>query len=594
MSFERLIPSGYARKLYRLMEPVQRRQAAWLLVFLAIGTLLETLGVGFIVPALGAMTTPDIAVKYPSVAPLLAMLGYPSQTKLVVIGMLGLVAIYTVKAVFLIFVSWYQSGFIFGLLASLGQRLFTNYLRQPYAFHLQRNSAQLLRNMTGELNFFSNAAQSAMTVFTESMVMFGIIALLLVVEPLATSVVCISIGVAAWILQKLIRARIVGWGHLRQKHDGLRIQHLQQGLGSVKDIKILGREDDFLELFRRHNLGYTFSVRRQYFTQQLPRLWLELLAVMGLASVIFVMMARGVPLESLLPTIGLFGAAAFRLIPSVTRSMVALQATRFGRPVVELLYGELIEHKAPPPVPWTGKMAFEDAIRIENLTFSYEGAERPALHNISLEIPHGLCVGFVGGSGAGKSSLIDLILGVLTPTSGRVTVDGLDIAANLRGWQQHVGYVPQAIFLTDDTLRRNIAFGLPDAQIDEAAIQRAVHGAQLDAFVSSQVDGLETIVGERGIRLSGGQRQRIGIARALYHNPDVLVLDEATSALDTQTENGVMEVIRAMQGTKTILIVAHRLSTVANCDLLVKLEAGRVAQIAHDLREIHPEMEYPA
>lgn len=587
MTIERLIPGSYGRKLYQLMEPAQRRQAGWLILFLVIGMLLETLGVGFIVPALGVMTTPDIGAKYPVLQPWLAAAGHPSQVQLVVAGMLMLIAIYAVKAVFLIFVGWYQSRFIFALLASLTQRLFATYLRQPYAFHLQRNSAELLRNLTVEMNFFSNAAQSAMMVFSESMVMAGIVVLLFAVEPAASAVVCMLLGGAGWLFQKLVRARITRWGELRQHHNGLMLQHLQQGLGSVKDIKVLGREDDFLARFRKHNLGYVAAVRRQYFIQQVPRLWLELMAVTGLAVAVFVMIARGVPLASLLPTIGLFGAAAFRLIPSMNRAMVALQGTRFGRPVIEMLYREAIENAPPPAIPRQGDMPFRDALTVEHVTFAYDNTERAALHDIDLSIPHGACVGFVGGSGAGKSSLIDIILGVLKPQGGRIVVDGMDIAANPRAWQEHVGYVPQTIFLTDDTLRRNIAFGLADADIDEAAVRRALRDAQLDAFVATLPEGLETMVGERGVRLSGGQRQRIGIARALYHDPDVLVLDEATSALDIQTESDVMEAIRAMQGTKTILIIAHRLSTVASCNLLVKLDGGRIVQIAGHIDEIH-------
>ena len=586
MSSERPLAGGYARKLYRLMEPLHRRRAGFLVVLLAIAMLLEVLGIGFVIPALVVITTPDIGAKYPAIAPLLAALGHPTQAELVVMGMGSLVIIYAVKSGFLVYVSWFQSRFVFGLFSNLAQRLFANYLRMPYEFFLVRNSAPLMRNLTTELNYFSSAAQSTMMFFTECVIMSGIIVLLVVIEPIGTAVVCLFVGSAAWIFQRAIRTRLMRWGTLRQHHDGLRIQHIQQGIGSVKDIKVLGREEDFLQKFRTHNYGFTGVLQRQYFTQQLPRLWLELLAVMGLAAVVFLMIARGTPLSSVLPTIGLFGAAAFRLIPSVNRAMVALQGTRFGRPGIELLYQELIENAAPPAVPSGIPMPFRQSVEFENLSFSYTGADRLALDGVSLSIPHGACVGFIGGSGAGKSSLIDLLMGVLTPSSGRIAVDGVDIQSNLRGWQGHIGYVPQSIFLTDDTLKRNVAFGLSDAQLDEVAVWRALRYAQLDQFIRDLPDGLETMVGERGVRLSGGQRQRIAIARALYHDPDVLVLDEATSALDNATESGVMEAVRAMQGTKTILIVAHRLTTVANCDILVLLEKGRIKQVARSLAEI--------
>jgi ABC-type multidrug transport system fused ATPase/permease subunit len=353
---------------------------------------------------------------------------------------------------------------------------------------------------------------------------------------------------------------------------------LQQGLGGAKDVKLLGRESDFLAQCRLHNSGIARVGQRQTALQALPRLWLELLAVIGLAALVLVMLKQGKPLEALLPTLGLFAAAAFRIMPSVSRVLGAMQSVRYTLPVIDTLYSEICLLSAAKPLQRGEPLLFNKFLTLNQVNFRYPNTEAKTLHDISLTIPRGASVGFIGGSGAGKSTLVDIILGLLTPESGVVQVDDIDIQTRLRGWQDKIGYVPQSIFLTDDSLRRNVAFGLPDDQIDETAVWRALRAAQLEQFVRDLPEGIDSLVGERGIRLSGGQRQRIGIARALYHDPSVLVLDEATSSLDTDTERGIINAVRALQGEKTIIVVAHRLSTVEHCNYLFRLERGKVVE----------------
>lgn len=568
-----------AHKIWRLLTSAEQRSAVVLLVLMFIGMVLETLGVGLVIPAIALLTQSNFARNYPALQSVLQALGNPSQQTLVIGGMLVLVGVYLIKALFLALLAWQQTRFAFGVQVQLSQRLFTTYLRQPYMFHLQRNSAQLIRNVITEVSLFTgNGILPGLLLITESLVLLGLCSLLLIVEPLGALIVLSVLGMAAWGFNRLTRTHIARWGEARQYHEGLRIQHLQQGLGGAKDVKLLGRETDFLEQYRVHNAEGARVGRLQLTLQQLPRLWLELLAVSGLAILVFSMLAQGRALEAVLPTLGMFAAAAFRLMPSVNRVLGSVQSLRYTLPVIDLLHTEINLVTPEDTSTHSPVTPFQATLKLSQITYAYPGTTQPALKNVSLTIQRGESVGFIGTSGAGKSTIVDILLGLLTPDTGEVRVDGKDIQVNLRNWQDQIGYVPQSIFLTDDTLRRNVAFGLPNEQIDDAAVQHAIQAAQLEDFVANLPDGLETLVGERGIRLSGGQRQRIGIARALYHDPAVLVLDEATSSLDTATEDDVMQAVRALHGTKTIIIIAHRLSTVAHCNRLYRLHRGRVVE----------------
>jgi ABC-type multidrug transport system fused ATPase/permease subunit len=564
------------QKFNYLLSSDHKRKLLVLAGLLLIAVIFEMVGLGVLIPALSLLLNPDIGNEYPLLIPFLEFVGNPTQTQLIIGGMLTLVFIYIIKTFYIIFFGWKQSKFTAKLTSQISQQLFLGYLHQPYTIHLQRNSAELISNIQTEVNVFNNVAQSTISIITEFSVVFSIALMLVLVEPFGALVVISFLTLSALGFYGLTKNKLLIWGKNRVFHSGKTNQHLMQGLAGVKEIKLLGLENYFFHNYSKHNIENTKIQIKVSTLNLLPRPYLEFLAVSGLAGLIILMVNQGKPMSLLLPTLGVFVAAAFRMIPSVNRIMSSIQVVRYANPVIDKLYNEfkmIREHHEN--LNLNNDLNFSHKIKIVNLQYQYPNVSTFAIDGVSLTINKGETVGFFGASGSGKSTLMDIILGLLSPTNGTIMVDSIHIQTNPRKWQDLIGYVPQSIYLTDDSLRNNVAFGIPWNEIDNTAVNNAIRAAQLDGFVESLSEGLDTYVGERGVRLSGGQRQRIGIARALYNDPQVLVLDEATSALDSETETGVMDSIRALHGTKTILIVAHRLSTLSFCDRLYRLENGK-------------------
>lgn len=566
-----------ARTIWSLLEPAQRRSAIMLFVLMVYAMLLEMAGIGMVVPALAFIVDDAAITEAPVVKSWITWLGSPSQPQLIVAGLAVLFAVYVVKAGFLLFVAFCQSHFVANVQSEMTRRLFAKYVMQPWAFHLNHNSADLIRNIES-VQGFAVSCTALISLATEFLVLAGVVGLLLWYEPVGAAVVAVVLGGATYLYDVITRHRLASWGQRRHRHHAAYMKHMQEGLGGAKDIKIVGGERQLIQRFAADSRGMARMSGRQSWFQQIPRMWCELLAAAALCLLTGVMIWQGKPLQSFVPSLGLFATAAFRMLPSVNRLAVALHQIRWASEITESLKAELALPDYSPAEERGRTLPFAAALRLENVCYRYPGSDRDTLSGVSLTIPHGAAVGLVGGSGAGKSTLVDIMLGLLSPTEGRVLVDGVNIKDHVRAWQNLVGYVPQSIYLCDDTLRRNVAFGLADDAIDENALRRAMQAAQLEELVASLPEGLDTIVGERGVRLSGGQRQRVGIARALYHDPAVLVLDEATSALDDATERDVMTAVNSLHGAKTLIIVAHRMTTVRECDVLFRIENGRLVR----------------
>ena len=548
---------------------------------MVIGMALEVFGVGAVLPAISLMVGGDsVATEF--LAPFLPQGGEDvSQEEMILFGSLFLIGIYFLKSTFLSYLIYRQTSYAFDLQASLSDRLFRKYMRQEYLFFKKTNSSELIRNTIGEVNLFTfSFVLPAMIILTEILVILGLCTLMLVVQPIATLALAGICGIAMAGYQFLIGKRISKWGAMRQIHDGKRIEFVQRGVGAVKMVKISDKLDHLFDSFSKSNLISAKMGEKQKTVARLPRVWLEFLAVVGLAGFLYFSFDSQSDAKAVVPTLGLFVAAALRLLPSFTRVLSSFTSIRFAVPVLSKLEEEmrLGDGDYAELKPATPPLAFDGEIKLDRVSFEYPDAQRRALKDVSLQIRKGQAVGLIGPSGAGKSTMVDLLLGLIQPDIGTISLDGTPLTnLNRRQWQDKLGYVQQDIYLIDDTIRNNVAFGIEAGQIQDDFIWNILGHVNLASFVRGLPDGLDTNVGERGVNLSGGQIQRIGICRALYSQPEVLLLDEATSALDVETEARIVDSLQKLKGELTIIIVAHRLSTIAHCDVVHSFEDGELA-----------------
>lgn len=566
------------KKLLSILSLEQKRRVLPLLLLMFFGMILETFSIGLVVPLVSIISDSNSIEKYEFLQPILVIFN-SFGFDFVVASMFILLFVFIFKTLFLTYLYWKQSKFIYDSQADISKRLFEQYLLLPYSFHISNNSAQLIRNVVTETTQLANGAiNTGMTLIIEVLVMLGIIVLLLIIEPIGALVVGLSLGLVGGIFYFASRNYILMLGSKRHQHEGYRLQHIQQGLNGIKDIKTTGNENYFINRYSFHNTHFANAAQKQYFIQNVPRIALELIAILSLISLVLFMISQGRGFHQIVPILAMFGAAAFRLMPSLNRILGNWQTFQYTTPVINTLYKEFHERTKQPLVANSKKekLTFNHLIVLENISYAYSQKSSLVLDNINLKIKHGTSIGLIGSSGAGKSTLVDIILGLLTPASGRILIDGVSLEGNLSKWQNNIGYVPQSIYITDDSIKNNIAFGVEETMIDEQKINKAIELAQLKEYVGSLEEGINTNLGEMGVRLSGGQKQRIGIARALYNNPDVLIFDEATSALDNETEKEFMKAVDFLHGKKTLIIIAHRLTTVSNCDYIYKLEKGKI------------------
>jgi len=559
-----------------------------LFLFMVVGALLETFMIGAIYPFISILNSPEIIQTHWILQGIYNVMSMDSAKEFITWGAVALIFAYIFKNAYLVGLTYAQSRFIWNKWVAFCRRLFHFYLFQPYTFHLQRNTAELmykLNNVTR--NLFSSFLFNLITVATETITFLFILSMLIWVSPLPSILTIGIVGMALFVYYRLTMKKISVFSKTTQQSGEQMVQCINQGLGGLKEAKVLGREDFFLDAYDKNSANYARAQRFVQVLNQLPRPFLETISVVCMLSIILLMVGRNTSFQSIIPTMSLFAVAAFRVIPSMNRIFAAATTIRFNSFAIEVLYNDLTLQKPCAEFISVKKIdnqkrteenpaLFNSTLELKEVSYQYPNAKTLALKDVSLIIQKNQVVGLVGPSGAGKTTIVDIMLGLLIPTEGTVLIDGRNIHDNLSGWQRRIGYIPQSIYLSDDTIKRNIAFGLSDEQIDEDRVWSVLQNAQLDEFVNSLPNKLDTFVGERGIRLSGGQRQRIGIARALYHDPEVLIMDEGTASLDNETERGVMKAVGFLSGSKTIIIIAHRLSTIKDCDQVYFINKGTV------------------
>lgn len=573
--------------MLRLLTQAERRRLIWLLPAVTLTALLQVIGIASVMPFFALVQDPSLIAAPQSLwQRLYEGLGFNSYTGFLIATGLGALALLLASNLFTLLTNWGLQRFAWDIYHSLSKRLLRFYMAKPYSFFLTRNTAELGKNVLSEVHeVVLRTLLPALLIVARGATVLFIVALLVAIDPYLALLGAAFLGSLFAVSYLLVRRRLSAYGALRIETDRDRFASAIEALSGIKEIKLLGKEETFLARYERPSRLYASATTAVEVIAQLPRYLLEVIAFGGMVLMVLYFILTGAATSEFLPRLIVYALGLYRLMPGMQYLFNDLAVMRGNLPMLAHLLGELeglwqtpeLRH-TPPKLPLTRQL------ELERVSFRYPGAARPVLNELSLVIPAGSSVAFVGETGSGKTTTVDLILGLLTPDSGELRVDGLPLTPErLPSWQRSLGYVPQSIYLNDDSIAANIAFGVPPAAIDMAAVERAAKQACIHEFICELPQGYATPVGERGVRLSGGQRQRLGIARALYFDPEVLVFDEATSALDGATEAAILAAIRQLSGHKTLIIVAHRLATVRHCQLIYLLERGRlVAQGRYD------------
>lgn len=550
-----------------------------LLIVVIIGSFLELAGISIFSPFVELIMNPESIQENAVLSKIYELSGVTSVEHFLALIAVGIIVIYVVKNVYVIIEKNQIYIFSYKLQRKISTGLLNAYMNRPYSFHLNKNISVLQRSIQEDTEQFTQCIIHLMEMIAEVFVCVSIAIYLFDVSKSIMVIIAVLLGVCMLGFYKISKKYSVKWGRQGQEYRAYTFQWMNQSLGGIKELKVLNREESFVEEYDSFYAKYVRVLRLSRLMGVVPKYIIEMVSMTGLLLAVIIKIFWGQKdLVEFVPQLAVFAVAAFRLLPSVGRINEHLSTVLYAKPSVELIYNDLKEIEKPEIKSDTVDESwhFKDKIEAKKVTYAYPGSSENVIEDADFVIKRGTTAAFVGASGAGKTTMVDIILGLFIPQKGKILADGMNIFKNLRTWQKEIGYIPQSIYLSDDTIERNVAFGVRKEDIDEEAVLRAVKQAQLFEFIDTLPDGLQTYVGDRGVRLSGGQRQRIGIARALYHNPQILVLDEATSALDNDTEKAVMEAIDRLKGEKTIIVIAHRLSTVKDADAFFEVKDGKV------------------
>ena len=573
------------KKLMHILNREQKKKMAGLGLMMFFGAMLEMLGVGLIMPVVEGVMAGDALLKKGYIRLLFCFLPFDTANEWLLFMIAAIIAVFIIKNAYLLLQTWVQARFVNKNQSRTISYMLEEYLNRPYEYYLNADIPTVFRTIDGDVPKVFTTLMEFIQLGTEGMVSLVLGLTLLITNPVMTLMLLfIAVGmtiIVIWVLKPTLNRL----GRTSQKIQSQMGKWKLQSIYGIKDVKILNKENFFAGSFGKYSERNAKLTTNYTVLNNMPRLLIETFSICGILAYLAVCIVRSQDLTELMPQISAFAVAAMRLMPSINRINTHLTNIAFYEPSVNYVYENVdftsykLKGRYEKADTVTGEpIRLEKEIRMEGITYQYPESDKPVLVDAEMTVPVGKSVGVMGPSGAGKTTAVDILLGLLKVKSGKILCDGRDIFENYPSWLSHIGYIPQTIYLTDDSIRENIAFGVAKDEIDDNRVWEVLEEAQMKDFVKKMPQEIWTTIGERGIRLSGGQRQRLGIARALYHNPEILVFDEATSALDTDTESAIMEAIDSFHGRKTLIIIAHRLRTIENCDIIYKVDGGKIRQ----------------
>ena len=567
------------KRVIAILTERQRKLLVFMLLMMLVGAGLETAGTSLLIPFITIAMEPDSVFQNEYLKYFYDLMHLTSVNGFLVMLSIVLSAVFVLKNIYLYFMYYVQYRFIYNGQFNTSRSLFKDYVRRPYEFYLDASTPVVMRHIMSDVNGSYNLLLTFLQLFTELFIFAALLVLALVYSPAMTLVMCAVLGIILLANKMILGPILRRFGHEVQTNSALTTKWIMQAVNGMKETKVLNKERYFVEQYEKSADKLNTIQKRQNSMQNIPRLMIETVCMCGILLVMAVFLSIGNNLNEMITKLGVLAVVAIKLMPSANKLSTYINNIAYYEPSLTAVEDIIIrshQKDVDTDILFLKKeiepMDFSKEVKLENITYRYPNTEVNILENASVSIPIGKSIGFIGPSGAGKSTTVDILLGLLEPQKGKVTVDGIDIRTNLPGWYARIGYVPQMIFMLDDTIRNNVAYGVDEKDIDEEQVWYALREAQMDEFVRGLPDGLDTSIGERGVRISGGQRQRLGIARALYTEPEIMIFDEATSALDNDTESAIMEAIERLHGKKTLVIIAHRLTTIEKCDAVYRVE----------------------
>lgn len=576
------------KKLMVLLDKKQKQKMVFLIFIMLIGAVLETLGVSLILPVMNVVLEEDAVEKHVYLQVVCRIFQIDNTRDLMILVMSALVFVFALKNIFLFFQQKVQLRFVYTNQFATSRRMMINFMERPYEYYLNADTAVIQRNITSDVNNMYGLILSLLQLISECIVFVCLAAVSLVADVWMSITVTVLLVVVLLVIKCILKPIMKKAGEENQDYYSGLYKWIDQSVMGIKEIKIANKESYFINEYAKCGAGYVNAVQRYNLYNATPRLLIETVAIAGMVLYMMIQLINGTRVVDIMPQITLLAMVAMRLIPCANRINNHLTSISYFEPffmgVSDNLQTEIRDEnidydaKTYQKKVAVQKLDIKEKIELKNITYKYPNTDVFIFQQADMEIPIGTSVGIVGTSGSGKTTVVDILLGLLQLQSGEILADGVEVREHYEEWLKNIGYIPQTIFMIDSTIRKNVAFGYADEDIDDDKVWQALKEAQLDEFVRGLPEGLDTSIGERGIRISGGQRQRIGIARALFEDPEVLVLDEATSALDNDTEAAIMESINRLHGRKTLIIIAHRLQTIEKCDIVYRIEGGKATR----------------